>query len=133
MSPRPKIAFDAGTLTLERIPREELTRVFGPIPWVWDARANVWRCDALHYTTAMELGGAGRIDVGRRGARLAGGRLGKAADPRPAAGATEGLGGLAVGRRGLVVMPTGTGKTEVALTAMAGRRGHAGRRRRCGT
>jgi superfamily II DNA or RNA helicase len=118
-SGRPRIAFDAGTLTLERILREDLTRVFGPIPWVWDPRAGVWRCDALEYARAVELArqaGLAVEDEVPNWQAVAWGRL-RIHALRPEQQAA--LAAWRLTRRGLIVMPTGTGKTEVALTAMA--------------
>ncbi len=115
----PKLTFDAGTLTLERISREDLTRVFGPIPWVWDPRAGVWRCDALHYVSAVELArqaGLAVEDEVPNWPAVAWGRL-RIHALRPEQ--QQALAAWRLTRRGLIVMPTGTGKTEVALSAMA--------------
>lgn len=118
-SARPRIAFDAGTLTLARISREDLTRVFGPIPWVWDLRAGVWRCDAIHYARAVELArqaGLAVEDEVPNWQTVAWGPL-RIHALRPEQQKASAAWRLA--RRGLIVMPTGTGKTEVALAAMA--------------
>ena len=118
-SSRPRITFDAGTLTLERISRDDLTRVFGPVPWVWDPRAGLWRCDAMEYARALELArqaGLAVEDEVPHWPAVAWGRL-RIHTLRPEQ--QQALAAWRLTRRGLVVMPTGTGKTEVALAAMA--------------
>ncbi len=119
LSGRPRITFDAGTLALVGISREDLTRVLGPIPWVWDPRAGVWRCDALHYARAVELArqaGLELEDAVPNWQAVAWGRL-RIHALRPEQ--QQAVAAWRLARRGLIVMPTGTGKTEVALTAMA--------------
>jgi len=134
MSPAASLTFDRGTLVL-RGPDEahppclrravaRRGRQAGGLPegvWQWDERVGQWRCEAIHYPRARdalraELGGAFKdevrepLKVNWPEVRLPELRP----EQRDALGAWR-----AAGRRGLVIMPTGTGKTEVALAAMA--------------
>lgn len=135
----PTLSFDHGTLLL----RGADVRQWGQAEsarWTWDPRVRAWRCDAIHYAAAREAlaappaaGGAGAASVGGAdGASGAGGRF-QDLVPRPARviwaavnlpvlrdeqqAAVESW--TAGGRRGQIIMPTGTGKTEVALAIMA--------------
>jgi superfamily II DNA or RNA helicase len=119
MSTRPRITFDAGTLTLERISREDLARVFAPIPWVWDPRAGVWRCDAMHYASAVELARQAGLELKDEVPDWRAVVWGKLRLHALRPEQQEALAAWRLSRRGLIVMPTGTGKTEVALAAMA--------------
>ena len=88
-------------------------------PGVWDARVGGWRCDAIHYPMVLEqLQRAGwdfedQVPAWHpvRWPRVAIHPL------RPEQQAA--VRAWQATRRGCVVMPTGTGKTEVALTIMA--------------
>jgi superfamily II DNA or RNA helicase len=117
-APTPTLTFSGGTLLLKHLPAAAVQRVFGNIAWVWDERTAAWRIDALEYAAVRRAIGARRLachdDVPKW----------QAIDwPKPdlpelrpdqqaavAAWKTTG--------RGLIVMPTGTGKTEVALSIL---------------
>jgi superfamily II DNA or RNA helicase len=109
-----RLRFDRGTLVLDGFGPEHRP----PLDvWTFDARIAAWRCEALHYSrVAAALPADARDEVPR-------------ADPvvwpevalpplRP-----EQIEAVAAwrdaGRRGVVVMPTGAGKSEVAFAAMA--------------
>jgi superfamily II DNA or RNA helicase len=82
-------------------------------------RAGVWRCDAIHYARAVELArqaGLAVEDEVPNWQTVAWGPL-RIHALRPEQQKASAAWRLA--RRGLIVMPTGTGKTEVALAAMA--------------
>lgn len=112
-SPLPRFAFDRGTLVLAGVDR-------AGAPWTWDPRVSSWRCDAI------------QCDVVRPG--LPGICEDRVRDPAPVVWPRTLLPALrpeqaralaawqAAGGRGTVVMPPGTGKTEVALAAMAATR-----------
>ena len=114
-----KLAFSGGTLVLEGMPREEVSRVFGATPWVWDSRVGAWRCDAIEYAAISErlrrkaAMHEDNVAAWRpvRWPRVEMHRL--RAEQKAAVGAWNRT------RRGCIVMPTGTGKTEVALSIMA--------------
>src|SRR3989339_1180804 len=109
---RPRLSFSGGTLLLERIPRQQVSRASGATPWVWDPRGAAWRCDALEYPSVSKLlrEVCGQIEdevpdwQGVRWPRV------KLHTLRPDQQAAMDA-WMAV-RRGVVVMPTGTGKTE---------------------
>ncbi len=115
------LRYDSGTLLLEGLDGQIVATVFGECPWIWDSRVSVWRCEAVHYAAV-------------RAALLAHPehQIVDEVPPPPRVGwkqidlpelwpeqqqAVEAW--RAAGCRGVVVMPTGTGKTEVALAAMA--------------
>lgn len=115
----PRLSFSAGTLLLERCPRQAVEKVFGPLGWVWDHRAGAWRIDALYYAAVRQ-----RLDESHlacddcvpqwrdiRWAQL--GLHSLRPEQREAVEAWRRT------RRACVVMPTGTGKTEVALSVIA--------------
>lgn len=119
MSQQPlKLSFADGTLTLAgSVPRliraKLLTR-----GWVWDLRASVWRCDAFHYEAeAMWLASCG-LDVVDDVPRWDGVRWPHVDLPRLRAEQDAAIDAWHAAPRGVIVMPTGTGKTEVALSIM---------------
>ena len=89
--------------------------------WRWDARVGAWRCEAIRYhdvrrQLAKRLGQRFRDEVPKP-ARVF---WPKVDLPRLRPEQAEALRAwTAAGRRGQIIMPTGTGKTEVALAAMA--------------
>ncbi|NLF38512.1 DEAD/DEAH box helicase [bacterium] len=112
------IRFDRGTLVLEGMTRDAAAATLAGGYWTWDARAGVLRCDALHYDDAVRaLHDAVPSPAG-------------AAAPWPEViwprvqlpplreDQAAALDAWMRTRRGVVVMPTGTGKTEVALRIM---------------
>ncbi|MCA9163165.1 MAG: DEAD/DEAH box helicase family protein, partial [Planctomycetales bacterium] len=94
-------------------------RLFPSGPWVWDDREAVWRTDALHYAAVRKVIRESPVPIDDHVTswmRVDWPRV----DIHPlrdeqqaAVEAWRGTG------RGVVVMPTGTGKTEVALHIMA--------------
>ena len=46
----PELAFDEGTLVLRNMPYENLKSAFPDKIWKWDPRADVWRIEALRYS-----------------------------------------------------------------------------------
>jgi superfamily II DNA or RNA helicase len=114
-----RLSFSGGTLLLEGATRKAAEFTLRAVPGAWDGRVGGWRCDAIHYPAVLgELGKAGwkcedcvpawhpirwpqvKIHPLRP-------------EQQAAVRAWKGE------RRGCVVMPTGTGKTEIALWIMA--------------
>lgn len=110
---RVELNFDRGTLLLRGVTRRE--------GWEWDERVACLRCQAIRYARERErLAGeyassfVDRVAVPPRVSWPAVTLPALRSEQRQALEAWESAGG-----RGMVVMPTGTGKTEVALAAMA--------------
>jgi superfamily II DNA or RNA helicase len=111
------LLFDRGTIVLHDVPPElDLAEIAGVH---WDPRVNVWRAPGrLSYPLATALK--------RRGVQLANTPCPKLDPPsgfctielRPYQQAALTAWRMA-GRRGLIALPTGSGKTRVALAAMA--------------
>jgi superfamily II DNA or RNA helicase len=117
----PRLSFDRGTLLFSGVSPQEVRGIFAPGIWTWDGRVGAWRADALHYAAARNTL-SGRFGTAWRN---------EVPDPPPVRWPKVGLPSLRpeqaealaawreASRRGQVIMPTGTGKTEVALAAMA--------------
>ena len=117
----PELSFDRGTLLLAGLGTPDVAGLFGDGLWRWDGRVAAWRTEAIHYAAVREA-------LGRRYGPAFQDRV-----PRPAPvhwprvalpplrpEQAEALAAWQrVGGRGQIIMPTGTGKTEVALAAMA--------------
>jgi superfamily II DNA or RNA helicase len=115
------LSFERGTLLLQGAQARELAAVPGAALWTWDARVDAWRCEAIHYAALRAVL-----------SRCFGSRFQDALPPPvPVAWPKVNLPALRpeqrealeawvqAGRRGQIIMPTGTGKTEVAFAAMA--------------
>ncbi|MFO0942013.1 MAG: DEAD/DEAH box helicase [Pirellulales bacterium] len=115
---RPSIKFDQGTLLLGGFSPKAIEKIFPNVPWLFDPRVGQYRTDANHF-----------VDIAPRLALVAGEiendvhRWQKIAwsknnlpEMRPQQ--ADAIVKLTENHfRGLVVMPTGTGKTVVALEA----------------
>src|SRR5262245_47004713 len=88
------------------------------VAWVWDRRVSAWRCDAISYDVvrrALAACGQTAIDAVPEWHAVHWRKL----EIHPLrAEQRDALQAWLQSRRGVVVMPTGTGKTEVALTIM---------------
>jgi superfamily II DNA or RNA helicase len=117
---RVTLAFDQGTLTLCGARPEDIRRSGEAGIWKWDSRVACWRTHALHYAAARArlrhvFGGAfdDQVPVPER---VRWPKL-ELLPLRPEQLAAVESWTRAQGR-GQIVMPTGTGKTEVALAAI---------------
>jgi superfamily II DNA or RNA helicase len=115
------LSFDRGTLLLTGVDRGQLPVDSGSPAWTWDKRVGAWRCDAMHYAAVRTI--LSRHLASRfRDDTLQPAHVGwpktdlPALRPEQQEALAAWLGG---GRRGQIIMPTGTGKTEVAFAAMA--------------
>jgi len=106
---------------LDGVERVELPGIFGPPVWVWDERIGAPRCDAIHYVSV-------RSALVRQFGRLFNDKVQKPCDinwpkvklPKLRPNQIDALEAWSkTDYRGQIIMPTGTGKTEVALGAMA--------------
>jgi len=113
------LSFSNGTLLLRDISRSQIGNIFDEAAWVWDDREKAWRCDAIHYRQVRRRLGEVEFPhddevIDWRPVRWPDVRLPQLRDDQEQA--TE---AWLASRRGCIVMPTGTGKTEVALAIMA--------------
>lgn len=114
------LSFDQGTLVLSGIDGQELSAA-GLSCFTWDARVGAFRAEAMQYAAVRgalaERFGGRVIDNVMKPVAVSWPKV-ELPDLRPqqaeAVAAWRDAGG-----RGQVIMPTGTGKTEVALAAMA--------------
>jgi superfamily II DNA or RNA helicase len=115
----PRLVFSGGTLVLEGLAFADRPSFAPAGDWIWDSRVRAWRCDAIAYSVL-------RADPAFIAAQIADAvpnwrrvlwpklNLRKLrADQKRAVACWNRSG------RGCIVMPTGTGKTEVALSLMA--------------
>lgn len=119
MTAYPTLAFSEGTLVLSDLSRADLARLQSAAGWVWDPRIGAYRCDALAYAQAIRELRRAAISVEDQVPAWQ-----AVAWPKVALHALREEQEAAVKawmaeRRGTIVMPTGTGKTEVALHIMA--------------
>ena len=118
---RISLSFDRGTLLLTGLECRESPNVAGSSVWTWDARVGAWRCYAIHYASIRSIVNGRfaphlRDDVPQP-VRVS---WSKVELPKLRPEQAEALAAWTKeGCRGQVIMPTGTGKTEVALAAMA--------------
>ena len=115
------LSFDQGTLLLTGLTRKELPDACGSCVWRWDTRVGAWRCDAIYYATIckvlVEQFGTNFSDEVMKPSVVS---WPKVDLPKLRPEQTEALAAWSqAGCRGQIIMPTGTGKTEVALAAMA--------------
>ena len=111
-----RLTFEEGTLLLRDFQEGDPV----PPPFVWDARTDQWRAQALFYRDILEhLRGAGTgfDNTAPRYNRL---KLPTPPLPEPHPHQQEGIEGWTrFGKRGVVVLPTGSGKSQVGLMAIA--------------
>lgn len=113
-----RLSFVGGTLILEGISADAVQRLFGPNRWVWDGRVRAWRCDAIHYDSIRTALLQQQLAIEDTVAQWQPVRWPKVSLHTLRPDQSEALAAWQRTRRGVVVMPTGTGKTEVALRAM---------------
>ncbi len=126
------LSFDRGTLLLAGPQPREVSTAWTACPggrdhgqearatWTWDARVGAWRCEAIHYA-AMRAALSRRFGPSFQDRVPAPVRVvwPKRELPELRREQKEALEAwVKGGRRGQLVMPTGTGKTEVAFAAM---------------
>ncbi|MGH7137074.1 MAG: DEAD/DEAH box helicase family protein, partial [Pirellulales bacterium] len=112
----PTLLFSGGTLVLNNLPAEGVRRVFGDVPWVWDERTAAWRTDALEYSAVRSAIDARRLACRDEVPKWQTIDWPKLDLPSLRPEQQAAVAAWRKTRRGLVVMPTGTGKTEVALS-----------------
>ena len=111
--------FSDGTLILDKWSSEAVVRVFGERIWTWDHRAEVWRADAIQYPAIRDIlkrNSYGTFDRVPQWQPVVWSKINL---PAPRKEQIEAVKAWDESGRGVVVMPTGTGKTEVALRILA--------------
>lgn len=113
------LKWDQGTLLLDGWPYDKSPSATDPNIWKWDHRVKKWRCDAINYKSVkqklLQLG-----DFCDEVMEPVSVNWPKINLPELRTEQTEALESwLKSGCLGQIIMPTGTGKTEVALAAMA--------------
>jgi len=117
-----ELTFDQGTLLLSGVGARFVEQLFAPELWIWDGRVEKFRTDAMHYAAVAEvlktkLAGTfvDAVPDWKPLGRLADlhGRDEKQVTLRP--DQRQAADAWLESRRGCLIMPTGTGKTEVAL------------------
>jgi len=114
------LTFQRGTLLLETDHTEPLHALSKELPIRFDARERkpVWRCDALYYTSlkkALQEAGYNVHDDVPRWQEVT---WHHSSLPEPREGQQEAFDCWMESKKGVIVMPTGTGKTNVALNIM---------------
>jgi superfamily II DNA or RNA helicase len=118
---RISLSFDRGTLLLKGLEHKDLPSIPGLSAWKWDVRVGAWRCDAIHYPPVRaalnnEFISSFLDDVPQPVPVY----WPKVELPELRPEQTYALAAWReAGCRGQIIMPTGTGKTEVALAAMS--------------
>jgi superfamily II DNA or RNA helicase len=112
------LEFDRGTLLLELGERELPEDLKNEIPIQFDPRRSVWRCDAIYYPRLIEWLRQMDMPVENHVSRWCAVTWKSPALPRLRPEQEEAVAAWLETKKGLVVMPTGTGKTEVALAIM---------------
>ena len=115
------LSFNRGTLLLTGIGCEQLPEISGPSVWAWDSRVGDLRCDAIHYAAVRAaLAGQFGTSLTDNVPKPCGVYWPKVKLPKLRSSQIEALEAWSKADcRGQIIMPTGTGKTEVALAAMA--------------
>ncbi len=130
-SKTPVLKFEDGTLVLYGWSQRELVSVFENDIWTWDSRIEGWRCEARAYQTVkrrffQHL----QSKIQDHPANIVAATMDqvpqweevewpKNALPEMRAEQNEAIQAWLTGGRGVIVMPTGSGKTEVALGIMS--------------
>ncbi len=114
-----ELLFDQGTLVLSGWNAKAIERVFPAGWWSWDSRILAWRTYASRYTEVQEL--ISQRSIGTTLLRPHWQKVlwSSISLPDLREEQSEAINAWQQSKRGVVVMPTGTGKTEVALRIMA--------------
>jgi superfamily II DNA or RNA helicase len=119
------LEFSDGTLLLKGWPKAFVVEVFGNGFWRWDARVNAWRCLAIQYSEVLTrwqlvlATSCRKLTIENRASAWSVTSWPKIELPVLREEQQTAVENWMENHKGVVVMPTGTGKTEVALRIMA--------------
>jgi superfamily II DNA or RNA helicase len=113
-----QIRFAQGTLVLTGISSQGIPASIASEHWVWDRRISAWRCDANHYDAVRRQIAPSRSLVEDTVPEWQAVRWPNVDLHALRPEQRDALEAWLRTRRGVIVMPTGTGKTEVALAIM---------------
>ncbi|MEQ1824710.1 MAG: DEAD/DEAH box helicase [Pirellula sp.] len=111
--------FVSGTLVLDQWSGQAIERVFGSETWTWDDRTLTWRAMALDYASIQEHFHPNAYGTLDRVPQWQSVVWSKIQLPELRREQLDAVAAWSSNRRGVIVMPTGTGKTEVAIKIMA--------------
>lgn len=114
-----ELRFEQGTLTLTGWTPAALEKVFGRSIWSWDFRSQSWRAPAIAYPQIVETLASKSVGTANLVEQWQTVNWAHVNLPEMRAEQVQAVESWLKPRRGLIVMPTGTGKTEVALRLMA--------------
>jgi len=110
------LSFEEGTLCLRNISHGFIGKTFPSGLWQWDGRSGYWRTDALHYNKVLERL---KQKIEDKVPSWKGVSFSRIDLPELRPEQTEAVNQWNKQKRGVIVMPTGTGKTEIALSMMS--------------
>lgn len=113
------LRFANGTLLLEQPSPNLVNETMRGVPWVWDARILGWRTDAIHYAEVSKRLRERQIDFEDHVEQWMTVEWPRMALPPLRPDQEQAVTAWQAHQSGLIVMPTGTGKTEVAIAIMA--------------
>lgn len=112
------LSFDRGTLLLQTDVSIAPGKVFKGVELKYDQRVFKWRCDAIYYTTVREQAIQAGFQLDDTVGEWKDVQWPQPALPELRQIQKEASHAWMKSKRGVIVMPTGTGKTEVALAIM---------------
>lgn len=108
-----------GTIVLNRWSQQAVQSIFGDGIWSWDTRNLAWRASAHHYPKVRQILIANAYGTVDRVSQWQSVVWSKVNLPNLRQEQVDAVRAWSLNRCGVIVMPTGTGKTEVALKIMA--------------
>jgi superfamily II DNA or RNA helicase len=113
-----QLRFSEGTLLLEGVSSESIQSHFTGVPLKWDDRVGQWRCDAIWYSKIIEIIKGTQFRVEDLIPKQSPVDWPYIAIHDLREEQQKAVLAWMPGKKGVIVMPTGTGKTEVALSIM---------------
>lgn len=114
----PRLTFSRGTLLLEGLGARDRHAALQSGSWVWDPRIAAWRNDAIAYPLLRDRIRADRCPLDDRVPGWRSVHWPCVDLPALRSEQSQAVAAWKRSQRGVIVMPTGTGKTEIALRIM---------------